>query len=167
MLAKAPTPSAGPPRWNFGCALEFGVSGPQQGKFSDRDMTRRFGSKRELIDGYSWTRKSQTIQELLDTYSDIVSPGGGLVSGEALEQVAADNGMSWMYLDILSFNKDRLRPALSGNGHLYIAYFSYHMYHAIVGYGFSDEGLLAMNPAGNGNFVEIKYEFLREPGRVN
>jgi hypothetical protein len=146
---------------------QVAVNGPQQGKFADpRD--RRFGmpNDRHSLDGYSWARRSATIQELLDTYSEIVTGGGGLVSGEALEQVAGDNGMNWAYCDILSFNKDQLRPWISF-GHLYIAYFSYHMYHAIVGYGFSDDGVLAMNPRDSGSFVEITYAFLREPGRVN
>ena len=149
--------------------VQVAVDGPRRGKFSDPGMTRRFGmpNDRHELNGYSWVRKSATVQELLDAYSEILLPGGGLVSGEALEQVAADSGMRWDYLDILSFNKDRLNPPMSSNGHLYIAYFSYHMYHAIVGYGFTDNGVLVMNPRDQGSLTEITYEFLREMGRVN
>lgn len=149
--------------------VQVAVDGPRGGKFSDPGFTKSFGmpNDRHPLDGYGWVRKSLTIGELIDAYSDIVSPGGGLVSGEALEQVAADKGMGWTYLDILTFNKDRLVQPMSSYGHLYIAYFSYHMYHAIVGYGFTDDGLLVMNPRDHGSLTEITYAFLREPGRVN
>jgi hypothetical protein len=149
--------------------VQVAVDGPRQGKMSADGRQEYFGmpNDRHLLEGYSWLRKSATVQELLDTYSEILLPNGGLIRGEALEQVAADNGMHWTYLDILSFNKDRLLPLMSSCGHLLIVYFSFRMYHAIVGYGFNDDGVLVMNPSEQGQLKEIRYGFLRDDIRVN
>jgi hypothetical protein len=51
---------------------------------------------------------------------------------------------------------------MSMYGHLFIAYFSYHMYHAVVGYGFTDKGVLVMDPKAGGALTVLTYDFLRE-----
>ena len=159
--------NAGARRWNLGCAL-VAKNGPRQGHFSDT-TNRWFGVRedRHKLDGYDWLRKSATVREILDTYTplNIVTKDGGLVNGEALEQVAADNGMNWEYVDITTFYKDMLRPKFS-NGHLYIAYYSLHMYHASVVYGFSQQGVLTMNPHDRGEFYDLTYNFLRDKKRL-
>jgi hypothetical protein len=142
-------------------------NGPRRGNFSD-NTNRWFGVRedRHKLDGYAWLRKSATVQEILDNYTplNIVTQDGGLVNGEALEQVAADNGMNWEYVDITTFYKDMLRPKFS-NGHLYIAYYSLHMYHASIVYGFSAKGVLVMNPHEGGEFYDMTYDFLRAKKR--
>ncbi len=144
--------------------VQVAVGGAQQGKLS-LNTTNTFGlpDKRD----YSWVRKSASVDELLSTYSDIVRADGSLVNGGSLEHVAADSGMQWKYLDAFSFNRDQLSPLMSTYGHLFIVYFSHSMYHAVVGYGFTDNGVLAMNPKGGGSLDEVKYDFLHEMARVN
>src|SRR5215471_2871315 len=53
--------------------VQVAVDGPRQGTVPI-DTVDMFGlpGKRD----YPWVRKSATVQELLDAYSDIISPGG-------------------------------------------------------------------------------------------
>jgi hypothetical protein len=147
---------------------QVALTGPRQGKFT-ASTSETFGmpEDRHVLDGFGWIRKSATVQELLDTYSNIITSSGSLNRGEGLEQVAADSGMRWRYVDILNFNRDVLSPPMTSYGHLFIAYFAQSMYHANVGYGFTDQGVLVMDPRKNGSLTEITYDFLREMGRVN
>ena len=52
--------------------------------------------------------------------------------------------------------------------HLYMAYFSQSMYHAVVVYGVSTtDGIAVMDPWDGGDLVHRKLGFFRDPVRAN
>jgi hypothetical protein len=125
-------------------------------------------AQRNRVDGLPWKRTRLGLDDMKNLWGDLTNPDQSLTA-EGIRVMCLDVGMDG---DIKMPNEltfDYFSDKLRTKGHLYVAYFSVHMYHAIVAYGF-DTGpneLLVMDPNPERGLIRRAVDFFKEPNRVN
>jgi hypothetical protein len=125
-------------------------------------------AKRNRVDGLPWKRTKLDLDDMKNLWGDLTNPDQSLTA-EGIRVMALDVGMDGDIKLPIELTFDYFSHKLGTEGHLYIAYFSMHMYHAIVAYGF-DTGpkeLLVMDPNPDRGLIRRAVDFFKEPNRVN
>jgi hypothetical protein len=138
------------------------ATGKQQGTWTGEAAARNH------IDGAPWTRQILDFDDIMNLWGDLTDGGNQALSPDGVKQVAIDLGMGGDILRPTQLTYDYIKMRLQA-GHLYMAYFSHHMYHAVVVYGVSTtDGIAVMDPnPDEGGLIYRKIEFFQDPIRVN
>ena len=131
----------------------------------DTEADRRAG-----IYGTPWRRKEMTLKNMLSQWGDLTNQDHSLTP-DGIKVVAIDVGMGGDRLRPPQFTAEYARLKLTMLSHLYVLYFSFHMYHAIVVYGFEAMPgktleLLVMDPADGQGLTRRSIDFFQAPNRV-
>jgi hypothetical protein len=136
--------------------------GEKEGAWDD-EADRRAG-----IYGTPWRRREMTLKDMKNQWGDLTNQDKSLTP-EGIKVVAIDVGMGGDRLRPPQFTAEYARQRLTMFSQLYVLYFSYRMYHAIVAYGFEAAPgkpleLLVMDPAHG--IMHRSIDFFQEPHRV-
>jgi len=124
--------------------------------------------KRLFYDGLTWHRKILTLSQMTGMWGDLQNPDKSLTA-EGIKVMTLDVGMDGdVFTPSGELTDEYLMGKLKKFGHLYMAYFSAVMYHAVVVYGVSfTDGIAVMDPAVGMGLMHRKLDFFFKPNRIS
>jgi hypothetical protein len=124
-------------------------------------------AQRNRVDGLPWKRQKLELKNMKNLWGDLTNPDQSLTA-EGIKIMLLDLGMDGDIKMPNTLTFEYLSERLRTKGHLYIAYFSVHMYHAVVAYGFVSSGeLLVMDPNPQRGLIRRDVDFFKESNRVS
>jgi hypothetical protein len=146
------------------CWLDIAVreKGEEKGTWSDDD------AKRNHFDGLTWSRTKLDYVGMKGRWGDYMNPDDSL-NPENMPKVALDIGMTGSVLMPWQIQERSLLERLMSKSCLYIIYFSVHMNHAIVAYGFdsTQNELSVMDPNPSQGLTTRNISFFKQQSRLN
>src|SRR5262249_11551985 len=119
-------------------------------------------ARRSHIEGSPWRRDVLTQDELLDRFADFLNSDQSLPA-DGITQVAIEFGMYGRFVRPGSITLNMFADFLKKEGFMYVIYFSYHMNHAVVPYGYSTtDGLAVMDPNPDEGLIHRQISFFQE-----
>lgn len=120
-----------------------------------------------VMEGTSWRRDLKNQNELIDQFSPSLDANNGLTAA-GLKDLYESMGMMYMLRTGDRITYAEITKLVKENSHLYMAYFSHSMYHAVVVYGVSTtDGIAVMDPWPGEELVHRKLGFFADPLRAN
>jgi Papain-like cysteine protease AvrRpt2 len=137
-----------------------------KGKVTSGAWTGSDAATYKVMVGSAWSRDTQSQDDIINQYSADLDDDGGLKK-EGLTDIYMSTGMGAKIIDPSKLTYDDVMKPLKSNSHLYLAYFSHTMYHAVVVYGVSTtDGIAVMDPWPGEKLTHRKLSFFRDPIRA-
>ena len=138
-----------------------------KGKVTSGTWSGKSAATYGVMGGTAWSRDLKDQDELIDQFSPNLDANNGLTKA-GLKDIYESMGMTYMLRTGSRINYAEITKLLKDTSHLYMAYFSHSMYHAVVVYGVSTtDGIAVMDPWPGEGLVHRKTSFFADPLRAN